>query len=382
METVQLRCGNCSNLMAIGSEHLGGQVRCPHCLTVVQAPPVKAPVSAPEPPETPEIATPSVETGEVESIFSPPPPSEDVFDSGPQRPLVELPPESEPEPAAPALMGANGPTSDASPLFTGADPQAGALPQMSAETSAEGHSTDFTTLRRSRPIFDRSYVGLVALVFFIPYSIVSTLIIFYLLHQLSQQTHPLELMPDPVPAPKKGGAQEVERVKHDHWLAEKLKAPLGQKRVVGELEVTPRKVVLNDLGELELVLHVKNVSRNQAFSPMHPDFLKSGTGTRSARPYTFLDSPTLDRLYGGHLAFRRGEETTGDGELGPGQEEDVVLTTKGDHEIVGKIVASAENLTWRVQLRRGLVAYNGQKVSTTAVIGVQFNAHDIEKGAG
>ena len=39
METVQLKCGHCKKVMAIGVEHLGGQVRCPHCKGVVQTPP-------------------------------------------------------------------------------------------------------------------------------------------------------------------------------------------------------------------------------------------------------------------------------------------------------------------------------------------------------
>src|ERR1700681_986253 len=87
METVQLQCGNCSKVMAISTEHLGGQVRCPHCLSVVQTPP------RPEPAPAAAEAAPPIEIGEVESIFAPEPPRDDLFDEGPQRPLVEMPSE-------------------------------------------------------------------------------------------------------------------------------------------------------------------------------------------------------------------------------------------------------------------------------------------------
>src|ERR1043166_4799875 len=92
METVQLQCGNCGKVMAISTEHLGGQVRCPHCLSVVQTPPRSAPPPMEAPPPV-EIVPPPVESGEVESIFSAEPPSEDIFDAGPQKPLVEMPSE-------------------------------------------------------------------------------------------------------------------------------------------------------------------------------------------------------------------------------------------------------------------------------------------------
>src|SRR5437763_4305797 len=87
METVQLRCGHCNNVMAISVAHLGGQVRCPHCQSVVQTPPRQpAPVPSIEP-------IPRLGPGEQESIFTPQEPSDDLFGGGPTQPLVEMPPE-------------------------------------------------------------------------------------------------------------------------------------------------------------------------------------------------------------------------------------------------------------------------------------------------
>jgi DNA-directed RNA polymerase subunit RPC12/RpoP len=50
MQTVNFPCGNCGNLMAVGTDYLGQQARCPHCQQVVLAPPPAAP---PGPPTSP-----------------------------------------------------------------------------------------------------------------------------------------------------------------------------------------------------------------------------------------------------------------------------------------------------------------------------------------
>src|SRR5260370_40980448 len=45
METLTFQCGHCNKLMAVGTEYLGRQVRCPHCQQVVIAPTQPAPTS-------------------------------------------------------------------------------------------------------------------------------------------------------------------------------------------------------------------------------------------------------------------------------------------------------------------------------------------------
>src|SRR5436190_19461321 len=67
METVQLQCGHCQQVIAIGVEHLGGQVQCPHCQGVLQTPP---PPSALSEAPTPDPADP---------IFAGPEPAEAMF---------------------------------------------------------------------------------------------------------------------------------------------------------------------------------------------------------------------------------------------------------------------------------------------------------------
>ena len=59
MQTVNFQCGNCNNLMAVGAEYLGQQVRCPHCQAVVVAP--AAPPRRPGPRDGPRPFSPSLE---------------------------------------------------------------------------------------------------------------------------------------------------------------------------------------------------------------------------------------------------------------------------------------------------------------------------------
>ena len=47
METVNVQCGHCGQLLAVSKEHLGQQVRCPHCQQVVVAPLPPPPAEAP-----------------------------------------------------------------------------------------------------------------------------------------------------------------------------------------------------------------------------------------------------------------------------------------------------------------------------------------------
>jgi phage FluMu protein Com len=377
METVQLQCGNCGKVMAISTEHLGGQVRCPHCQSVVQTPPRQqlAPTPAPIPTE---ILVPRLESGEGDSIFAPEEPSDDLFGARPQQSHIEMPPENPPQPsqytAETPVGDAPAQTLDRVGLFAG--------PPLTEAGSTDDAAAQLSTLRRPRPVIDRSYVSLMAFMFLIPYCVLSTAIVVYLMYQLARQPHPLDFLPDPVKDKGKGGPHEVERIKHDQPLAAHQKVALGTAITIGALEVRPLEVDTDEFGDLRLVLHVKNVSKNQAFSPMHPNFLKITKGAKISMPYSFVDSAKFNRIYDERVEFKRGadDKLDDDGELRPGQEEEIRLTTKENKEVVKNIVDSSENVTWRVQLRRGLVDHRGQKVSATAVIGVQFNAKAIKRG--
>jgi hypothetical protein len=119
MQTVTFQCGSCQNLMAVGIENLGRQVRCPHCQQVVVAPAQTATAPAggeshvdPTPAPAPEPAPVFTPRADGEDIFSADP-DDALFgrEEGPrlkippqQSPMVNgaeaAPPEPAPEPAA------------------------------------------------------------------------------------------------------------------------------------------------------------------------------------------------------------------------------------------------------------------------------------------
>src|SRR5208282_1308015 len=90
MQTVNFLCGHCGKLMAVGSDYLGQQVRCPHCQQVVLAPSVPP---APIPP-APVFMDPNItfNRGEHDSIFGPTEQTDDLFDAAPSRRLAMPPP--------------------------------------------------------------------------------------------------------------------------------------------------------------------------------------------------------------------------------------------------------------------------------------------------
>ena len=75
-----------------------------------------------------------------------------------------------------------------------------------------------------------------------------------------------------------------------------------------------------------------------------------------------------------------GKEEIFNGEIGPGQEELIRISTGPKYKAdIRRIAESRENLVWRVQVRRGFVDVRGVPVSATAVVGVEFNAGAIAK---
>jgi phage FluMu protein Com len=374
MRTVQLQCGNCQKLMAIAEAHLGGQVQCPHCQAVVQTPkPAPAPVPEPPPAPAPTFApVPSLEVPERDSIFGQPEQRDDLFDEAPASPLVEMP-TPRPGPGTPPAAGdGNG---------AGPAPAHESLAHDEAP-AAEGDAADLSQFAR-REIPKPSLAPQIALIFLVPYAILTTLFIIYLLATQNRQ-HPLDLLPDP--RKDKGGPRA--QVQHDLDLAPHQKVALGQTRQVGDIEVTPQRVRLTREGNLVLALRVKNISDKWTFNPIHDDYLKFNSDQTVGKPYTFLQPQLHKRIYGGYVEWLKGppghEKRTDDGDLRPGQDEVIQLTTPdgaGNQGVVQAIAKSSGPSLWRVQLRRGPVDYRGEKVSATTVIGVQFGAKDIQKDA-
>ena len=380
MEPIQLQCGSCGQMMAISPEHQGAQVQCPHCKAVLQTP---APPKPLEPPSSGTLGfTGKSDADEEDSIFGQQQPTDDLFGATAapkiQMPAVDMAPPPAPRPTvsmepAPSPHVQAGVPEHAPGMFTETAPAAAAP------------DADLASFAPQRRVQDRSMLGPIMLIFLVPYAIFTTAFIGYLLYTWPRD-NPLKYLPD---SSQKG--QPRLQVKHDYQLDSDMKTTLGQPIRVGAIEVTPMHVKHNAENDLILVFKAKNVSNNLVFAPLDQDYLKfSKKSLDSGRPYTFLErisKEKLNRIYGGDVDFFRGapgREQRFDGEIGPGEEAVVHITSNEDYRKreVPNFVKAPERLVWRVQVRRGLVRMDGKDVPATTVIGVEFTAREIVRGGG
>ena len=384
MEPIQLQCGNCGQVMGISPEHMGAQVQCPHCKTVVQTPapaaPAAAPPAAPAPAgEFSAPAGPAFHGGEHESIFSQPEPTDDLFGAG-TPPRVEMPLDYAPRPSAAAAAAPAGTAEHAPPVH---EQPSHTSPSPFAE-AASGSAQEELAAFTPRRVDDRSMLGPILLIFLVPYALFTTAYIGYLLY-IWPKDNPLKNLPDIGP---KG--QPRYQVKHDLPLDKGMKTALGQAISIGAIEVTPLKVKHTPEGDLVLVFRAKNISRDQIFTPISDDYLRfSEKSLDSGRPYTFLERISRDNLkkiYGGYLEWFKGppgqeKASHGEIEIAPGQEAIVHLISADKYRKieVPNVVKAREPMVWRLQVRQGLVPVEGKMVSATTVIGVEFTSRDIVK---
>ncbi|MSQ93987.1 MAG: hypothetical protein EXR98_05455 [Gemmataceae bacterium] len=334
MEIVQLQCGNCQQLMAIGVEHLGGQVQCPHCQAVVQTQ-----AAAPAP-------APNMQLELRERTFSGAAASDVVLGNAPA-PQVEMPPGPIP-------------------------------PDVSVDTPAA--NPEFTKFK-SRPVYSSGVFSLIALIFLVPYAIVMTAFVVYLVFFVSKSAYdPLDVLRDPVNNPKGGAPRKVMQVDHKHPLAAHLKTTFGKPIQIGDLLVTFERASLTDEGDLRLFLRAKNVSTNTAFEPMNEAFVHAKGGEL----YTYLESKsnTTGRLFGAYLDYHKNlqgtDDAVGSAVLSPKDEILIVLKTEPHYKKqIAQIAKATDSYTWRIQVRRGFVKVDGKNVSATAVIGVEFSSAEI-----
>jgi hypothetical protein len=369
METVQLQCGYCQKMMAINIAHLGSQVQCPHCRGVVQTPPPK-PTTAPAP-APPPVTT--AQTTEADSIFANPETSDDVISSNVPRRLERPPATIEEPPPIKKFEPAASPTVDAP-----------------GRQEPENDLASF----KPRRVYDKSMASAIAFIFLIPYAILTTLMIIYLLFQTQNRPHPLDMMPDPAPAKDKGKRPNPGRVEYNYPLAPHQRTVLLKPIQLGDLLVNPRRLLLTKGGDLQLVLRVKNVSPNTSFAPVHQEYLRySPSNDDETKPYTFLESKSAEMtpLFGGSWSYpqrEEGESARASDYLNPKEEVTILITTEGsgleerkqlyDKQIQTIVDSNQQEYVWRVRLCRGFVKYRGKNVSTTAVFGVEFTAAQIK----
>lgn len=270
---------------------------------------------------------------------------------------------------------------------------------------------------------ERKKQSLTAVTFLAPYALISTLLAGWFGYQYYdlRSKHPLENIPDIIgdndPAKRSPLKQTSERTlklpSPDQPLPDKLKVPLGQTLRIGDLEVSPLKIeegrfqftVVYENGATEvktsphpgLILRVRlrNVSADVVFCPTDPFFDRQYIpDVHRSRPYTFLEVGE-QRFYGGpfnYLGFHRDAKNPrkrvfAEGQdnnyapLQPGEERETRFYTfpDSDGELLSAVHSFKDTLTWRLQLRRGLMSFKNREYSMCAVVGVQFNAADIHR---
>jgi hypothetical protein len=358
MQTVNFQCGHCGNLMAVGTENLGQQVRCPHCQQVVVAPPEPAPA-----PAAAETAFQPTVPHDHEDIFAPPAPTEDLFD-GPLLPKLEVPAPapappngSPPEPAlttpeaAPPDAPAPAPGGETTLPFVPAEDATGGEATLPLGPGALGPTWMEPTLADAAPLPASPAAGpeapagdLAAAIprparrpsggggWFIPvifvpllvYAVLVTITAVVFWNRLQQvPPNPFDAMPDvdgDTPGVRKNGKDAKTRsaLNYDRELATAplpthLITALGKPLRVGDLEVTPTRVERRCVrvfvsgfdrpepcqgDSLVLHLRLRNRAADYAFTPLDNYFDRCWRPPAGLPPLTLLEAGK-DRFYGG-----------------------------------------------------------------------------------
>jgi hypothetical protein len=362
MQTVNFQCGHCRNLMAVGTDYLGQQVRCPHCGQVVVAPPPPSPAtpfaalsapSAPEAPPATEQFRPVTEN-DHEDIFSPP--VEDSLFGESDGPRLEIPRSPSPAPAPlpplpapemngdqPVVMPELTPISPPDPFagqvdaFGGSDlrtpwqpgatttyPGLEPAPPEHGEAAPETQLTGGPTVSTPRRP-QASGMGLMSLILLVilPLGIWAVMataaaVILYVRAQTAPASS-FDQMPD-AGGDAPGVKAKRAAFKYDvKWATAQLPAhlitPLGKPIAVGDVEVTPvgverrtielRAASAPDKPEssimyaLVLNLRVKNLSKRWAFVPLDNYFDRAWkVGSGGPPPLTQLEAGRT-RFFGG-----------------------------------------------------------------------------------
>jgi len=208
--------------------------------------------------------------------------------------------------------------------------------------------------------------------------------------------HPLSTIPDNF-----GGFDPASRAKTSQFkfdvdapLPPELRAGIGGKITVGQLEIEPQGVGIRTLSiktldakgaeglsnnrgkSLVLKLKVTNTSKELAVFPLDPAFNRK---TRDkictqlvVKDKHFYGGPVLWPFLGGMKRIFEEKQTDDAKPLAPGESREYVVCSDTDPQILKAVNASKEAVLWRVQVRRGLIEFKGKDVPVTAIIGVEF----------
>lgn len=417
--TVNFHCPHCGNLMAVGTNLLGRNVRCPHCKQVVRAPaaageapalPGPAPQAPPLTPAPPPQFTVPTPGEHHESIFGERH-DEDLFGSEPLKPRMPVETAVAP-PTLPDTVYTPPPPLPPGPTYEETQPYVPppAAPDNLLAPPDIGHSLGTPDRQqapadlgyRPRPAPQTETAGTPAFAWILlAYSVVITIVAGVLAYQYftagPRGDHPFKAIPDWYGKYEKATGAENRKLLSFQGLPDpKLDVPpdlrvkLGEELTVGAIQVRPIQVTqqavelvrenatrdntVNAAGQgLILTLNVKNLSTDTTLHPDDPAFARALDKDQPV-PYTALQIgreffygpfawPPEPELKDAYLkGFRPSDEA-----LAPGQDRDIPipvapsgLRAAGIGSATDALRTAGENrqdppLLWRVQLRRGFV---------------------------
>lgn len=352
MQTVNFQCGHCGKLMAVSTDFLGQQVRCPHCSQVVVAPATNGAAAPPPAPSPAPAPDPFGNLTEHEDIFSTKSGTDDALFDQPDLPKIDFPRDPEPlpptvnlpAPFAPGLTPVSGQTFPGPgdnhvpasyPTFTNEQPISPLFGQETQSVTSPGATdvssplpqTESPSVAAARAKRDGGMGGMVfILLVFLPtliWAIGASIMCYSLWMQASRNQSrgsSFDAMPDDGDSrgfkpgvPKKVGRLDVSKSMATRPLPDHLKVKLRETIRIGDLEVTPTGVEVRKVGvivegfsepqpcehpSLVLNLKLKNVSDGWAFAPLDNYFDRQYKGVGSvpltlleAGPQTFFGGP-------------------------------------------------------------------------------------------
>lgn len=419
MQTVNFNCPHCGNLMAVGTNLLGRNVRCPHCKQVVRAPaaPGEPLVQTPAlPVPTPAAPAPKFDLPQTvehhESIFGERH-DEDVFGSEPPKPT--MPPVPAPPPLPIPTPAQQEQTVTAPPMPAVSAPEPAYISPTAAtldfSATADGALEDRTAERRaparegrvdnaayrSRAPKDASATTPAFAWILLAYAAVVTIAAGFFGYQYfmggSKEEHPYKAMPDVIREYKPAEKRQVSfngMPDPKLEIPKELRVKLGEELTVGDLKVQPLYVERKEVeattkyisaddktrrlaDTLVLTLRVRNTSSETSFCPNDAAFNRAFDFNQPA-PYTGLQM-YRDYFYGTfkwppeagtEKEYIHGQEAD-EQPLKPGEERDTWVhaaspkaRTAGAQDWLRAITDATNQganvpLLFRVQLRRGLV---------------------------
>ena len=289
MSIYHFKCVSCTKLMGITEDFLGKQMRCPHCQTIQMLPMINA-AGSPEatPPAPVQGAEPDTDIMNFKYQSPESPAPEEL-----PREILSFPgSDKSKETSAEEYATVSPPVEakDLNEVATGIfTPETNSASESAAPAPWDNAPSITGEAARKRPVASKSMAMPIIFFSLLSYSVMATAILILVLVRMKTAgpLHPLEYIPD-VDGDNPGAKRTKIRFNHDKETTQTivpahLRTKIGVAIRVGELEVTPLavekatvSVLVSGFSKAEpckgdslvLRLKLKNVSKDQTFSPL------------------------------------------------------------------------------------------------------------------